>query len=54
MKKNKIDMEKVKFIHMGREAFENGLPRIPTTKDPEQSRLWITGYDIAKLTAHIN
>ena len=53
MKKNHIDLEKVKYIHMGREAFENGLPRTPSTTDPEQTRLWFIGYDIAKLTANV-
>lgn len=53
MKKDKIDMEKVKYLHMGREAYESGQPRIPTTEDPEQTRIWLMGYDIAKLTAPI-
>ena len=48
MKKNQIDMEKVKYVNMGRKAFENGLPRIPIPTDPEQARLWLYGYDIAK------
>lgn len=47
-KKNSIDMEKVKHIHAGREAFENGLPRTPPAGDPEAARLWLMGYDIAK------
>jgi hypothetical protein len=50
---NKIDMDKVKYIRMGREAFERGFPRSPETDNPEQARLWVIGYDIAKLTAHI-
>lgn len=49
-----IDPERLKYVHMGREAFENGLPRIPSTTDPDQARLWLYGYDIAKLTAELN
>ena len=46
-----IDPEKLKYVHMGREAFENGLPRIPPTTDQKQAMLWLYGYDIAELTA---
>lgn len=51
MKKNKIDMEKVKCVHAGREAYENGQPRTPPTDNPEATRLWLMGYDIAKRIA---
>ena len=75
MKRNGIDMEKVKFLRMGREAFEKGLPRQPfkceklqeiwksepceigsalAKKHQEQTELWLCGWDIANLTAHIN
>lgn len=40
--------EKVKHVHAGREAYENGLPRKPPVADPEYVRLWLAGYDIAK------
>lgn len=46
--KNNIDKEQVKYVHAGREAFENGLPRTPPLDDPEAVRLWFAGYDIAK------
>ena len=48
MKKNNVDLEKVKHVHAGRDAAENGLPRIPPTTDPEAAQLWLAGYDIAK------
>ena len=50
-RKPKIDMEKVKHIHAGREAYENGLPRVPDTTDPEAAQYWLFGYEIAKRIA---
>lgn len=48
MRKKQICPEQVKYVHAGREAFENGQPRTPPTEDPEAARLWLAGYDIAK------
>ena len=48
MKKNQICPDQVKYVHMGREAYENGQPRTPPAADPESVRMWLAGYDIAK------
>lgn len=74
MKKKLIDEELVKFVRMGREAFEAGLPRQPfkceklakiwesepckigsetAKKHQKQTEMWLAGWDVANLTAHI-
>ena len=56
MKKNNIDMNKVKYMSSGRAAFEKGLPRVPPETfvngaKPGAIRLWFIGYDLAKWIA---